>query len=152
MLHIGFFNVLWAMACVYAVLRGGQPERLATLGWAIGCAATFSLPYDPAVSWHGVEWGELKIDLVVLVWFVAISAFANRFWPIWLAAVHLLSIAVHGVKGYDQTLLPSVYSVAVGKIAYAMLLLLVIGIARHQHRLRSNGVDHDWSFARQAPM
>lgn len=150
MLHIGVFNALLALTCWYAWKEGGQPEKLAAFGMAVGCIATFLLPFDLGRSYHAPEIGELIIDLSVLVWFAGIAAFANRFWPMWLAAVHLLAIGVHGVRAYQPDLLASIYAFAVGKAAYPMLALLVVGTARHRDRLQRHGSERDWSFVGMA--
>lgn len=145
--HIVIFNTLLAAMCIYAVARGGQPEKLAALGWTVGCIATFLLPFDPMATYHRIDLPGLAIDLIVLAGFVALAVTANRFWPLWLAAVHLVTIAVHLVKAFEADLLPSIYAFAVGKAAYPMLLLIVLGVSRHHSRVRRYGVDRDWSFS-----
>lgn len=149
--HIAIFNALLAAMCIYAVVRGGQPEKLAALGWTVGCIATFLLPFDPTTTYHSIDVPGLVIDLIVLAGFVALAVTANRFWPLWLAAVHLVTIAVHLVKAYEADLLPSIYAFAVSKAAYPMLLLIVFGIARHHARVCRNGFDRDWSFSPRVP-
>lgn len=148
--HKIVFNALLGAMCVYALLRGGQPEKLTALGWAVGCIATFALPFHPDKTFHQVDLPRFAVDVAVLFWFVGIAMFANRFWPMWLAAVHLLAIATHGVKAYQPDLLASIYALAVGKIAYPMLILIVVAIARHQDRMQRYGEDRDWSVPRRA--
>jgi hypothetical protein len=59
--------------------------------------------------------------------------------------MHLIAIAVHFAKAYQPFLLPWIYAVAVGQLAYAMLALLLVGTIRHQHRRHAAGADPDWS-------
>jgi len=138
------YNLMLAAMLAYAAMRGGQPERLAAFGWAAASLATLALPFDPYRTFHHIDPLEVAIDVAVLVWLVAIAAIANRFWPMWVAALHLLGVAVHGVKAYEPDLLPSVYALAVGKIAYPILAIIIVGVFRHQDRSRRVGRYRDW--------
>jgi len=146
---IVYFALLAAM-CLYAVARGGEPERLAAIGWALASIATLALPFDPDRTFQSVDLAGAAIDVVVLLWFVMIAAVANRFWPIWVAALHLLGLAVHGVKAYQPDLLPSIYAAAVGKIAYPILAIIAVGVFRHRGRLKQFGPYRDWFVPGQA--
>ncbi len=146
MIHIIVYFVLLALTCGYSLAAGGQPERLASIALAIAVVATYFLPFDPSGSFRSVEVAELLIDLALLLAFVAISAFANRFWPTWLAALHLVSVGIHGVKGYEPDLLPTIYAAAIGKSQYGLLMILAAGVYRHTARIARYGKDKDWSW------
>ena len=88
----------------------------------------------------------LAIDIVTLLALVAIALTANRYWPLYVAALQLLTIAIHGVKAYDAQLPQWMYISANGKLAYPTLILLVAGVVRHRKRLGEWGRDPDWSF------
>lgn len=146
MIHILIYFALLVITCGYAVKEGGQPERLASLAIALGVVATYLLPFDPTHSFRSVELPELLIDIVALAAFVAIAAVANRFWPMWLAALHLVGVGIHGVKGYEPNLLPTIYAAASGKIGYGLLIIIAAGVYRHQARIARYGKDKDWSW------
>ena len=145
MIHVAVFSSILAATCGYALWRGGAPERAAAIFFAVGFLATYALPFDKASSFHRVERGNLLVDLAMLVALLAISLRANRFWPMWVAAVQLLAVAIHGVKAYDPTLVAWLYNVASGKISYPMVAMLAIGVARHRERITAYGSDPDWS-------
>ena len=92
-----------------------------------------------------MDWGGLTIDLAFLASLIVIAVRADRFWPLWLAALQLVAIGVHGVRAYDPHILPIVYARIVGEIAYPMLALLVIGTVRHHSRALRFGGERDWS-------
>ncbi|MBZ6380673.1 MAG: hypothetical protein MIK27_10910 [Sphingomonas sanguinis] len=106
--------------------------------------ATWLLPFDPSTSFQSVESFELMIDLALMGGLITVALLANRFWPLWLAALHVLAIGIHGVRGFDAALMPWMYAAAGGKLAYPMIALLAMGVTRHRQRLARYGQDPDW--------
>lgn len=145
MTHVFLFNLVLLVACGFAIWLGGAPERWTAIVFLIGAVATFLLPFQHHISWHTVHVMILIIDIGVLIALVAIALRANRFWPLYVSALHLITIAVHGVKAFQPSLVPWMYAGASGKIAYPMLGLLAIGVWRHRRRLELFGSDRDWS-------
>lgn len=143
-LHAIVFGGVQSGACLYA-LRGGSPERAVAGMMAVAMLATATTPVIPHVTFHRVEPIPFAVDLLLLVGLVALAARANRFWPLWVAAAHLLAVTVHGVRAYDQTILPIVYAKLTGWTAYLMIILLVLGTWRHLMRVRTRGFERDWS-------
>ena len=86
------------------------------------------------------------IDTALLTVLVLVALWANRFWPMWIAALQLFALLVHVAKAYQQDILPLVYFVVTTRIAYPMLLLLLAGTIQHFRRMRLYGSDPDWSF------
>lgn len=149
MTHVVLFNIVLAAACVYAFVAGGAPERWTAAVFALGAAATFALPFEHHASYHSVHVKLLAVDVLTLLGLVGIALRADRFWPLYVSALHLITIAIHGVKAFQPTLVPWMYAGASGKIAYPMLALLAIGALRHRHRLTRFGSDRDWSPLRR---
>jgi hypothetical protein len=144
--HIYIFNFLQALVCLYALTLGGWPERATAVILLCASVATIVLPFDPSTSFRSVETLELVIDVALMGGLMAVALLANRFWPLWLAALHLLAVGIHGVKGFDTALMPWMYAQAGGKLAYPMLVLLAAGVLRHRIRLARYGTDPDWSL------
>jgi hypothetical protein len=145
MIHILLFNAVLVIACGYALIVGGAPERLTAATFLLGAAATFAVPFQPRQSFYAVHGVILAIDVVMLAVLVAIALRADRYWPLYVSSLHLITIAIHGVKAYEPTLVPWMYAAASAKIAYPMLLLLLIGAVRHRDRRVRFGSDPDWS-------
>jgi hypothetical protein len=142
------FFAVQAVTCLYAFRRGALPERSVAGMMAVAALATVASPVRPHISYYTVELPVLTIDLVFLGCLCILAARADRFWPMWVAALQLLAITVHGVRLYDTQLLPSVYSAAVGLMAYPMMALLVVGTRRHVKRVAARGPEPDWSVLR----
>lgn len=146
MTHVMLFNAVLVLACGYAFWVGGAPERWTAIVFAGAAAATFIAPiYNTVHPFSRVEPMLLAVDLVMLGALIAIALRADRFWPLYVSALHLITIAVHGVKAFQPSLVPWMYAGASSKIAYPMLALLAIGALRHRHRLARFGSDRDWS-------
>ncbi|MDQ1158699.1 hypothetical protein QE385_003026 [Sphingomonas sp. SORGH_AS 950] len=146
MTHVYVFNFLQGLVCLYALTLGGWPERTTAVILLCASVATVVLPFDPSTSFHRVEALELGIDLALMMGLTGVALLANRFWPLWLAAFHLLAVGIHGVKGFDPALMPWMYAAAGGKLAYPMLVLLGMGVLRHRIRLARYGTDPDWTL------
>lgn len=144
-IRIIVFNVIQLAACLYALRRGGAPERWTAWLMAGAAVATALQPYRVGRSFYGVEWPVLMIDTAMLLGLVALAARADRFWPLWIAALQLIAIGIHGVRAIDATILPRVYNRAESRIAYGMIVLLVIGTWRHWRRKAAGAEDRDWS-------
>lgn len=149
MIHIVFFNVLLAAVCGYAVWVGGAPERWTAFLFVAAAAATYLAPFYNALRpFAQVEPMLLSIDLLMLLALMGIAMRADRYWPLYVSALHLITIAIHGVKAFQPTLVPWMYAGASSKIAYPMLVLLAIGAWRHRDRIARFGSDPDWSSFR----
>ena len=123
----------------YAIRRGGQPERaVAAMVVAAVCVTTLL----PRSHYAEIVWPLLAIDGVMLAGLLLVALSADRFWPLYFAAVHLLAVTLHGVRAYDPTILPNVYARLGGLLAYPTLVILAIGTWRHRRR----GPEPDWSW------
>lgn len=148
MLHVFIFYAAQLVVSLYAIQRGGAPERAVAVMMIAAALASTLAPFDYWRTFRTVNWPEFYIDLVLLVGLVVVAARADRFWPIWLAALHLLAIGIHGVRAYDTHIWAIVYGRAGGMIAYPMLVLLLAGTIRHQRRVRDAGTEAGWTHAR----
>jgi len=143
------FAFLWLGSCVYALWRGGQPERFVAVIFLVGSPLTITL-YTPD-PWRGVQWGIFIVDVVMLVLMLAIAFRANRYWPIGMAAMQLLEVVGHLIKLTDPTMLHVVYWVSAVVWAYPMLLLLLLGTVRHHNRVKRLGAEPSWSNSSPRP-
>ena len=91
--HVAAFNLIQVVATAYAVVRGGVPERLAGLLQLVAAALTRLFFLSSVAPYVNVEVGILAVDVLLLAAFVAIALYADRFWPIWLAALQALGRA-----------------------------------------------------------
>jgi hypothetical protein len=143
-LNMIVFPILTIGCCVYALWRGGSPEKIAaiviTSGWLLSVGVI-----SQSGTFQSVEIGILLVDLVCLLVFVAIALAADRFWPLWVAALQLIGTAGHAASLVDPAIVPRVYAFMVSVWAYPMIILMIVGTWRHQQRLARLGVDKSWS-------
>ena len=145
MIHILVYYAVALATCWFAFRHGGLPERIVAAAFLLAAIASTIVAFSVRPAFRSVDGALLSVDVVLLGGLVAVAMFANRFWPIWISALHLLAIAVHGVRAYDPTLVPWMYAAAISKIAYPMLAVLIVGTERHRRRRSSQGCDPDWS-------
>lgn len=145
MTGIVVFAAMMIALALQAALRGGAPERIAAASLAAAALVTWFANGDTASTFTQVQWDVLWIDAGLLCVLLAIALTADRFWPMWIAAFQLVTVAGHGARGYAPDILPSVYWWLLGKTSYPMMALLCIGIERHQRRLREGLPEFAWT-------
>jgi hypothetical protein len=139
------YDVL-AFACwLYAMHRGGPPERVGASILLVGSALTYVAVSAPASRFASVEVGVFAVDALALTAFVALALAAERWWPLWIAALQGIGTAAHAAKVVDPTVIPWAYAFALAFWSYPMLLLLAWGTWNYQRRLAKFGVDKSWS-------
>ncbi len=141
------YNALLAVCLVYAIWRGGAPERW---GAAIIAAASIGTRIAISLSPHekqfrGVEWGMFAVDAAALVAFAWLALRARRLWPLWVAALQLVALCCHLARMVDSTVLPWAYAIILGAEGYVMLVLVMAGTHLHQRRKRAHGTDRSWT-------
>lgn len=144
MLSIPLYYTLLLLCLGYALLKGGAPERIGTTIVLVGSLLTLATVSSQARSYASVETGVFIVDVVTLLAFLALALRANRFWPLWIAALQLIGTLGHVIKLFDPALMPKAYAFAAVFWSYPMLLLIVIGTWRHQRRLKCVGLDPSW--------
>lgn len=143
-MHVILFNTALFLIAAFALWKGGVPERIAAVAFLAAAAATRLAQRGASGMFHNLELDVLIIDLVLLAVLLALALRADRIWPIWMIGIHGLTVGVHAAKAYDPGIVPWIYGLAVGKLAYPMLLLLMVATIRHRRRLTLYGTDPSW--------
>ncbi len=139
------FFAFQAVATVYALSRGGSPERLVGASLLAASIIGWALQTPFGQRFHGIEYGVLAVDLVLAAALLAIALAADRFWTLWLAAMQLLGLGSHLVRLVEPGFARTAYAVLLAGWSYPMLLLLVLGTARHARRMARTGFDVAWT-------
>ncbi|HEX9965917.1 MAG TPA: hypothetical protein VGB04_13160 [Allosphingosinicella sp.] len=139
------FDVLFLATCIYAFWWGGAPERVGAAIYLMGVAFTQVAASGAASRFSSVEEGILAVDVAMLLALLVLTVRAERFWPIWVTALHAISTAAHAVRLSDADVIPWAYAFALAFWSYPMLFLLALGTWNHQKRLARFGVDKSWS-------
>ena len=145
MLNSVVFAVLLLASCLYALRRGGAPERIGAVVYLLAAFGTLAVVSNPAGRYAAVEVGIVVIDLLMLAALFTLALRAERFWPIWATGIHIIAAAGHAIKLAEPELMRWAYAFVLAFWSYPMLLILVIGTRGHQARLKRAGVDPSWS-------
>jgi hypothetical protein len=130
--------------CLYALARGGTPERAAVGILVSAVAATVLSPATGVHRFYQLELNLLVIDSALFIAMAALAMKAQRYWTMWLAAVKLNTVITH-LLILSPSLMPWSYAVANAAWSYPSPLLIAIGAVRHRQRLKRYGVDPAWS-------
>lgn len=148
LVSIGMMPILFLMlllgACLYAILRGGAPERI---GAAILVLATLASALALEMSAHryrSTELATMWVDIAMTIAFLALALRAQRYWPMWVSMVQLDLVAMHLVMFSPQTGSWSYWAVQ-ALWSYPQPILLAAGTWRHRARVRRYGDDPAWS-------
>jgi hypothetical protein len=134
MLSPYIYHAMLIVVCAYAFLAGRSDERSAAAICLIATIAT-RLVLSPLTSrYSSVEAGVFIVDFLVLAGFTAIALRSDRFWPLWVAGLQLTTILAHLLKAVEFDLMPEVYAAAARFWVYPILIILLIGTWRAQHR------------------
>jgi hypothetical protein len=144
--RVFLFSILQLGVSLYALARGGGPERVVGLSLLLAFGVTMLLQQPLVVRFVTVEWGVLAVDLALLAVLLAVALHADRFWPLWVAALHALGTGAHLVRGLDHGIEPVAYAILLASWSYPIVILLAVGTLRHAERRKRNGHDLDWSF------
>lgn len=146
MLSVELFYIILFACCLYAVWRGGGPERAGAAIFASASILSTAALSGPSGRFVSVEVGVLAVDVAMLVALFALAFLAERLWPLWVTGLQLVGAAGHAVKLVEPEVIPSAYAFVMAFWSYPMLFLLVFGTWNHQQRLRHFGVDKSWSI------
>jgi hypothetical protein len=129
-----------------AFVWGAGPERASASAFAYMLLVYIPLHYILGLVRHysTIDIGALFIDITTAALFVAIALRANRMYPLWLAALQLISLASHLIRGIDRLMLPLAYSVMNIAPSYLELIIIAGGIVCHARREKRYGPYRSW--------
>ena len=141
MIRLILFNLLLFGSCGYALWKGTRDARII----ALTCLVAAFASYPFMTHYAGVEITIMLVDLIVLALFVYVALVSDRFWPLWIAGLHVTTVVGHALKLMSGDLIPIAYAVALRMWAYPELIILAIAVWRGEQRRRLAG--SDWSPA-----
>jgi hypothetical protein len=141
-----YFNFFLLACCGYAFWRGGAPERAVAAIFIVGVVATHLAASDRESRFSSAELGIVLVDTAALVALTAVALRAERFWPLWIAAMQAVGTAGHLARLVDPEVIRWAYAFGLAIWSYPMLCLLALGTWQHQQRLARLGFDRSWSI------
>ena len=144
MAHYQLFPIFFLVVALYALARGGAPERWSVLVFLMGGGLTLLVVSPLPVRFRHVEVGIALVDLAMLAAFVVLARYAERVWPQWMTAMQIVAVLSHVPILLAPDVVPNAYIALQGLWSWPMLAVLAIGTHCHRRRLRSRGVDPSW--------
>lgn len=141
------FDLLLLISCVYALWRGGAPERIAGATLLLGDLLSVGVVLLHQGRYAHEEYGLFGVDLLILIILTFTALRSTRWWPLVLAGLQLDGVLVHFVHLVAPHTLPVTYLNATALWAYPMVAFLAIATWRHRSRLGRFGEDPPWKQA-----
>lgn len=129
-----FYWTLLIAILIYALWRGGTEHKIAAIGCVVATVASRFVKPSLETHYSDIELGVLLVDLVLFALFLAIALRSQRFWPLWIAGFHLVTVFAHALRALKVDLIPTAYAVAVQFWSYPILFCIGIAVWRFQRR------------------
>jgi hypothetical protein len=108
-----FQIALLLFVTLFASKKGGKPERHVTTV-LLGMFVASTIHGFVVGSWTDyseIPWSRISLDFFGFILLLGIALKADRWWPLWVASVQLLSVLAHVLRVIDAALPPLVYAV-----------------------------------------
>lgn len=125
--------------CLFAFLKGNEPERIAAGAFVLGWFASMLTQDDGDL--HTVQWLVLAIDTGMLLLLIGLVWKSRSSWPAWGAACQLLVVMSHFISMSD--LRPSMgnYIAVINIAGYGVLISLAVGTFWAWQERRAAGLE-----------
>lgn len=139
------FLTLLLSTCLYALVRGGAPERIAACILILATLASAITLELSRQRYLRTEVDTMWVDIAMTCAFLALALRAQRYWPMWISMVQLDLVATHLVMFSPDTG-PWSYWAMQALWSYPAPVLLAVGTLRHRQRVRRYGDDPAWAL------
>ncbi len=120
--------VIMGVVCLYALIKGGRPEKIAAVVIAVAWLAS-SLLQD-RLNILSPQWGVAALDVVLFFVFLGMAVYWRRGWLIFACASQLLTAATH----FTQLLDPRLFALGVITAYYLWSYATLIALAWGTHQ------------------
>lgn len=139
-------NVATLGLFLISLVKGAGPER-ASAGTLLGMILvdrSYHALFGPSPTFEMIDPWHLLLDTGGLIVFVHIALRANRVFPLVLAAAQLVAFTAHIVRMMVEPVTSLSYYLMYTMPFWFQLIILSIGIWRHQHRVKASGPYRSW--------
>ncbi len=135
----------WSV-CIAALIWGAGPERAVAAIWLIFFEVLTDWLWADSVAYryYDIDVFLASIDLLAGCAWITVALYANRNYPLCIAAMQLLSMTAHLAKGLVETISTIAYAFMVVAPGWFQLLFLAVGLSRHILRKRRFGPYREW--------
>ena len=137
LIAVSIFYLFAAFAiCVTALIWGGRDERAVATGFLVTTAASLIAAAIQNARYQEPQYTVMAVDVLYLVFLLLIVGRSRRFWPLWVAAAHLVGTFTHVVRILQPSMLAEAYASVQPFWAFPMLGALAVGTF-HNRTVRS---------------
>lgn len=133
---VAAFTAVMVGALLFAFWKGGAAERAGAALIVVMAAIQWSARAFTEPSFDRTDFVPLLVDVIGFAGFTWIGLHARRYWPLFAAALQLLSLAGHLARGVDMAIDPLAYLIMKSGPTFITFLLLVIGTTNYRRRIR----------------
>jgi hypothetical protein len=133
---------------------GGAPERwsAASLVFMVIADRFYHLIAGRGTIYLSVDVGHLAIDAAAAAILIGVALWANRIYPLWLAAFQSLAVVAHFAREASASVAAMAYAILSYAPTLFMIVILASAIWLHARRVRRHGSYPAWRRpARSAP-
>jgi hypothetical protein len=134
-----FFWVALAVVTALAFKYGGHPECVGMGIIVAGSLMTAFLGLGSLVNLRRFELWMLLSDGVILLALVWLALTSRRYWPLWAASFHTITVMTHVAALLIPQSIPRAYLILQGFWIYPMFVAVILGIYGHRQAVRLGG-------------
>lgn len=121
------FWLLALLSCGFVWLLGEADGRRAVALFLAATLATWAAQ-TLDTEWRQTHWPLMAVDTAYLVATYVFALRSNRYWPLWIAAFQLLTVATHFATIIAPDYVPKIYSAIATFWVVPLLLSMVAGV------------------------
>jgi hypothetical protein len=130
--------VLFVAGCLYALWRGGAPERLSGAVFLVAWGVSFVVENRAAEAVR--QPGVLAVDAALLVFLCVLALRTRRPWAVWASVFQLLEVTSHVAVALDARVRTTAFLSALVMWSFLVLGALVRGtFAADRRRATGSG-------------
>ncbi|MEL6414845.1 MAG: hypothetical protein AAFP79_09420 [Pseudomonadota bacterium] len=140
-------DVLTYAICVSALIWGAGPERATVAIWMV----LFELPgwfysaiWGSSFQFQSIDFFLASSDVLAGILWVWVALYANRNYPLVIAALQLLAISAHLARGVLEAIAPVAYAAMFIAPGWLQLIVMAVGLGRHVRREQRFGPYREW--------
>jgi hypothetical protein len=118
-------QLLAALAVILAIRFGEASERAGAFVILLMILVSDVRFFTDYLTYFSVDYIAFLCDISGFIGFSIIGIFQKRIWPLWAAALQLLSVGAHFVRALELPVRPIVYAWMKAGPTWAVLFLLI---------------------------
>jgi hypothetical protein len=122
------FWALTLLCCGFAAACGGRDGRRIAVIYVLGCVATVAAWFVES-DWSQTHLATFAVDSVLLIAFWWVALRSDRWFPLWIAGFHLVTVVSHLASFIAPGYAFKLYFFLQGFWSVPMLLALAAGVA-----------------------